>query len=65
VASVDQILVASTPTFLESIRMSTFTLGSKAPRIDFIRSHPETENDVVVMVSGQRDSILPVYIIQF
>ncbi|WAQ89720.1 hypothetical protein PtA15_11A411 [Puccinia triticina] len=49
VASVDQILVASTPSFLESIRMSTFTLGSKAPRIDFIRSHPETENDVVVM----------------
>ncbi|PLW09166.1 hypothetical protein PCASD_23053 [Puccinia coronata f. sp. avenae] len=49
VASVDQILVASTSTFLESIRMSTFTLGSKAPRIDFIRSHPETENDVVVM----------------
>ncbi|KAH9818867.1 C2 domain-containing protein [Melampsora americana] len=49
VASVDQVLVASTPTFLESIRMSTFTLGSKAPRIDFIRSHPETEDDVVVM----------------
>ncbi|POW18700.1 hypothetical protein PSHT_05469 [Puccinia striiformis] len=49
VASVDQILVASTPSFLESIRMSTFTLGSKPPRIDFIRSHPETENDVVVM----------------
>lgn len=49
IASVDQILVASTPTFLESIRMSTFTLGSKAPRIDFIRSHPETEDDVVVM----------------
>jgi len=49
VASVDQILVASTPSFLESIRMSKFTLGSKAPRIDFIRSHPETENDVVVM----------------
>ncbi|KAI9615270.1 hypothetical protein KEM48_005698 [Puccinia striiformis f. sp. tritici PST-130] len=33
VASVDQILVASTPSFLESIRIS----------------HPETENDVVVM----------------
>ncbi|KAG0147448.1 hypothetical protein CROQUDRAFT_42936 [Cronartium quercuum f. sp. fusiforme G11] len=49
VASVDQILIASTPSFLESIRMSTFTLGSKAPRIDFIRSHPETEDDVVVM----------------
>lgn len=49
VASVDQILVASTPSFLESIRMTTFTLGSKSPRIDFIRSHPETEDDVVVM----------------
>ncbi|KAI8455528.1 C2 domain-containing protein [Phakopsora pachyrhizi] len=49
VASVDQVLVASTPTFLESIRMSTFTLGSKPPRIEFIRSHPETDNDVVVM----------------
>ncbi|EGF99433.1 uncharacterized protein MELLADRAFT_112742 [Melampsora larici-populina 98AG31] len=49
VASVDQILVASTPTVSGSTRMLTFTLGSKGRRIDSIRTHPKTEDDVVVM----------------
>lgn len=33
VASVDQVLSVSTPAFLDSIRMTTFTLGTKPPRI--------------------------------
>lgn len=46
---VDQILVQNCPSFLDSIRMTTFTLGTKAPRIDSVRTFPNTEEDVVMM----------------
>ena len=49
VASVDAVLVASTPSFLESIRLTTFTLGTKAPRIDYVRTFPKTPEDCVIM----------------
>lgn len=49
VASVDQTLSYSAPPGIDSMRMTHFTLGTKAPRVDFIRTHPKTENDVVVM----------------
>ncbi|EIW70089.1 hypothetical protein TREMEDRAFT_71520 [Tremella mesenterica DSM 1558] len=49
VASVDAVLEANTPSFLESIRMTTFTLGTKAPRIDYVRTFPKTPEDVVIM----------------
>jgi Ca2+-dependent lipid-binding protein len=49
VASVDQVLSVSTPAFLDSLKMSYFTLGTKAPRVELIRSYPDTEDDVVVM----------------
>jgi len=49
VASVDQVLSTSTPGFLESIKMTTFTLGSKAPRIDSVRTFPKTPDDVVLL----------------
>ena len=49
VSSVDQILSTSTPAFLDSIRLSTFTLGTKAPRIDHVRTFPRTSDDVVLM----------------
>ncbi|ORX40969.1 C2 domain-containing protein [Kockovaella imperatae] len=49
VASVDAVLAASTPSFLESIRLTTFTLGTKAPRIDFVRTFPKTPEDTVIM----------------
>lgn len=52
VSSVDQILSVSTPPFLDSIRLSTFTLGSKAPRIDRVRTFPRTADDVVLMDWG-------------
>jgi Ca2+-dependent lipid-binding protein len=52
VASVDQILSINTPPFLESLRLSTFTLGTKAPRIDQVRTFPKTENDIVIMDWG-------------
>ena len=49
VLAVDQVLSFNCPAFLESLRLTTFTLGTKAPRIDFIRTFPDTESDVVVM----------------
>jgi Ca2+-dependent lipid-binding protein len=52
VASVDQILSTNTPAFLDSLRLSTFTLGNKAPRIDQVRTFPKTEDDVVMMDWG-------------
>lgn len=29
--------------------MTTFTLGTKPPRIDHVRTFPDTEDDVVMM----------------
>lgn len=48
-STVDQILSVNTPAFLDSLRLSTFTLGNKAPRIDSVRTFPQTEEDIVMM----------------
>lgn len=52
VSSVDQVLSTNTPAFLDSLRLSEFTLGNKAPRIDKVRTFPKTEDDVVMMDWG-------------
>jgi len=52
VASVEQILSVSTPAFLDSLRLSTFSLGTKAPHIDEVRTHTDTADDVVLMEWG-------------
>jgi Ca2+-dependent lipid-binding protein len=49
VSSVDQVLSTSTPAFLDSMRLGDFTLGTKAPRIQKVRTFPNTEEDVVTM----------------
>lgn len=49
IATVDSTLATQTPAFLDSIRMTTFTLGTKAPRIDHVRTFPATEDDIVMM----------------
>ncbi|KAM0786716.1 hypothetical protein ACM66B_002158 [Microbotryomycetes sp. NB124-2] len=49
VASVDQVLSVSTPAFLDSIRMTTFTLGTKPPRIDHVKTFSRTDEDIVLM----------------
>ncbi|KAI1312622.1 hypothetical protein EDD11_002931 [Mortierella claussenii] len=46
---VDSILVDQTPAFLDSIRLTTFTLGTKAPRVESIKAFPKTDPDVVLM----------------
>ncbi|KAI8080792.1 C2 domain-containing protein [Gilbertella persicaria] len=45
----DSILVDNTPAFLDSIRLTTFTLGTKAPRIESIKTLTKTEPNVVCM----------------
>lgn len=52
IQSVDQVLSENCPPFLESIRLSTFTLGTKAPRIDKVRTFPNTDEDIVMMDWG-------------
>jgi Ca2+-dependent lipid-binding protein len=52
ISSVDQVLSANTPPFLDSLRLSTFTLGTKAPRIEKVRTFPKTPEDIVMMDWG-------------
>ena len=52
ISSVDQILSQNTPAFLDSIRLHTFTLGTKAPRIDKVRTFPRTADDIIMMDWG-------------
>ena len=49
IASVDQVLSTSTPAFLDSMRMKFFTLGSKPPRMDHVKTYPKAEDDTVLM----------------
>lgn len=51
IGQVDAILAENTPSFLDSIRMSSFTLGTKAPSVDGIKVYPSSAPDVVVSIS--------------
>jgi Ca2+-dependent lipid-binding protein len=57
--SVNDILDLNKPSFLDELRLSTFTLGrylsirinprSEAPRIESIKTYPRTEDDILMM----------------
>ncbi|KAI9830545.1 MAG: hypothetical protein M1819_005503 [Sarea resinae] len=47
--SVDQVLSTSTPAFLDSLRMKMFTLGTKPPRLEHVKTYPKAEDDIVLM----------------
>ncbi|OLL23513.1 hypothetical protein NEOLI_001252 [Neolecta irregularis DAH-3] len=49
IASVDQVLATSTPAFLDSLRLSTFTLGTKPPRIEHVKTYPKSDDEIVLM----------------
>ncbi|KAF2712701.1 tricalbin [Pleomassaria siparia CBS 279.74] len=49
VGSVDQVLSTSTPGFLDSLKMKTFILGTKPPRLEHVKTYPKAEDDVVLM----------------
>ncbi|KAL2144777.1 hypothetical protein VTI28DRAFT_8539 [Corynascus sepedonium] len=47
--SVDQVLSNATPAFLDSLKLKSFTLGSKPPRMEHVKTYPKAEDDVVIM----------------
>lgn len=47
--SVDQVLSSATPAFLDSLKLKTFTLGTKPPRMEHVKTYPKTEDDIVMM----------------
>ncbi|KAK7744145.1 Tricalbin-2 [Cytospora paraplurivora] len=47
--SVDQVLSGATPGFLDSLKLKTFTLGSKPPRMEHVKTYPKADDDVVLM----------------
>lgn len=47
--AVDQVLSSATPPFLDSLKLKTFTLGSKPPRMEHVKTYPKAEDDVVIM----------------
>ncbi|OAP56290.1 hypothetical protein AYL99_09469 [Fonsecaea erecta] len=49
IMSVDQVLSTSTPAFLDSMRLETFILGTKPPRIEHVKTYPRAEDDIVLM----------------
>ncbi|CAO3584473.1 unnamed protein product [Absidia cylindrospora] len=49
IGTADAILSDNCPSFLDSIRLTTFTLGTKAPFIEFVKTYPRTEPNVVCM----------------
>ena len=49
IAVVDQILSTSTPAFLDSLRITMFTLGTKPPRLEFVKTYPKADDDIVLM----------------
>jgi Ca2+-dependent lipid-binding protein len=49
ILSVDQVLSTATPAFLDSLRMKDFTLGTKPPRLEHVKTYPKSEDDIVLM----------------
>lgn len=49
IQSVDAVLRDNCPPFLDSLRLTTFTLGTKAPIVESVHTRPDTEDDVIVM----------------
>ncbi|KAH8890839.1 tricalbin [Thozetella sp. PMI_491] len=47
--AVDQVLSSATPAFLDSLKLKTFTLGSKSPRVEHVKTYPREEDDIVMM----------------
>ncbi|KAJ5929788.1 hypothetical protein N7454_006738 [Penicillium verhagenii] len=49
ISTVDQVLSTSTPAFLDSLRLKTFILGTKPPRLEHVKTYPKTEPDTIIM----------------
>ena len=49
ITTVDQVLSTNKPPFLEDLKLKDFTLGTKPPRLEHVKTYPKTEEDVVLM----------------
>lgn len=49
VEQANPILSSSAPSFIEGLAIDTFTLGTKPPRVEFAKTYPRTESDIVIM----------------
>lgn len=49
ISSVDQVLSGATPAFLDSLKLKSFTLGSKPPRMEHVKTYPKADDDIVIM----------------
>ncbi|RKP09232.1 C2 domain-containing protein, partial [Thamnocephalis sphaerospora] len=49
VEQADPILQMYRPSFLDSLKLTTFTLGNKPPRVESVRCFPRTDDDVILM----------------
>ena len=49
IQSVDQVLSTSTPAFLDSLRLKSFILGTKPPRLEHVQTYPKADDDIVLM----------------
>lgn len=49
IQQVDTVLRDNCPPFLDSLNLTTFTLGTKAPFVDSVRTLVDTEDDVIIM----------------
>lgn len=57
VNSVDQVLSASTPAFLDSLRMKTFVLGTKPPRLEHVKTYPKAQVSSIVLLQLSKHSV--------
>lgn len=49
IKSVDQVLSISKPAFLDNLSLRYFTLGTKPPRLDHVKTYPKADDDIVLM----------------
>ncbi|KIW09267.1 uncharacterized protein PV09_00189 [Verruconis gallopava] len=48
ITTVDHVLSENKPPFLEDLKLRDFTLGTKPPRMEHVKTYPKTEEDVVL-----------------
>lgn len=49
IQSVDQVLSTATPSFLDSMAMESFVLGTKPPRMEHVKTYPKEDPEIVMM----------------
>ena len=49
IQQVDQVLATVTPPMIDALRLKTFTLGTKPPRLEYVKTYPKTDPDFIVM----------------